>query len=114
MSEQSKTFADSPVTWGQLVRCNAYLTRNAIAQSERNIELMLREQYMTRSQFEDHRSVRRNRNRIYMLLAGFFMSLLWPDLALHVFHNVALTAWTTAISSTGDITVTLWALWKHI
>lgn len=111
---RNQEFADSPVTWGQLVRCSDYLMRSAIGQVHRDFELHLREADAIRQKFEDKRSVKRNRNRIYVLTMSLTLALLWPDIALHVFHDVAMTAWTTAIAAVGDILVTGWALWRHI
>jgi hypothetical protein len=65
-----------------------------------------------RQRFEDVRSVRRNRNRLYMLLAGFVMALAWP-LICTALHLPAGKQWTSAISVTGDLTVTAYALWKR-
>jgi hypothetical protein len=65
-----------------------------------------------RQRTEDIRSVRRNRNRLYMLLAGFVMALLWP-LICTALHMPAGKQWTSAISVTGDLTVTAYALLKR-
>lgn len=67
-----------------------------------------------RAAIEDRRSVRRNRNRLLVLCMGLTLSLLWPWLMMECVHTMVGTVWTTAISNTGDMGVTAYALIKHI
>lgn len=67
----------------------------------------------TRQAIEDTRSVRRNRNRLAVLIVAFMINMIWPVIMLHVMHDVAGTAWTPALSSSADILVTAYAWYRR-
>ncbi len=91
----------------------ANMTRaQAIEEAWRNTELQIRDAESGRQAIEDKRSYRRNRNRLYMLSAGFIMALVWPLVTQSLLHMNAGLKWTSAISVTGDLAVTAYALWR--
>lgn len=107
--EMTQELRESNMSVGMAVKLAGMTRSQACEQAYRDAELQIRHADMARQRTEDVRSIRRNRNRLYMLLAGFFMALLWP-----AFCNAAglpgLVQWTAAIAVTGDLAVTAYAL----
>lgn len=91
----------------------AHMTRfQATECAYRDAELQIRANDAERQRTEDIRSQRRNRNRCYMLLAGFILALVWPVATLSVIHWTAGLRWTPAISVVGDLAVTTYAYFR--
>ena len=87
--------------------------RQACEQAYRDTELQIRDAERARQKVEDERSVHRNRNRTYVLLVGFTISLVWPVLAVRLFASDFLANYASALGYTGDLAVTLWALHRR-
>ena len=87
--------------------------KQACEQAYRDTELLIREADQARQAIEDKRSVYRNRNRTYVLLAGFAISLVWPVLAVQMFQSNELANYASALGYTGDIAITLRALHRR-
>lgn len=100
------------MTLSMALKLAAMTRAQAVEQAYRDAELQIRQSDLTRQATEDLRSIRRNRNRVFVLCMGLVMSILWPAIMLHFFHSTVGTAWTTAVANTGDMLVTLYA-WRR-
>lgn len=110
--EMTDAARHAPISVGMAIKLADMTRGQACEQSYRDTELQLRASDSARQRTEDVRSVRRNRNRLYMLLAGFGMALAWPALC-HLANFASGLQWTAAIAVTGDLAVTAYALWKR-
>lgn len=73
------------------------------------VEQMLAEADAAREATEETRSIRRNRNRLLVLVTGMIISVLWPVLTTHGHPTAA--ELTTAAALAGDMIVTAYA-WR--
>lgn len=82
--------------------------KQSLEEAWRQTELQIRESECIQKMKEDIRSIRRNRNRAVMLLAGFILALIWPAFTTLI-HDPALKQWTTALAMLGDLAVVLYS-----
>ena len=100
------------MTVGMALKLAELTRKQAMEEAYRDTELMLRESDTVRQMKEDIRSIRRNRNRALMLMAGFVLALIWPTFAAAI-HDPALKQWTTALAMLGDLLVVLYSWFKR-
>lgn len=98
------------LTVGQALKYGRLLHGQVLEQVYREIALAIREMDTERARLEDMRSVRRNRNRLAVLLGSLIIATIWPYFAEHVMHSTYGGSWTTAIANMGDILITGYAL----
>lgn len=102
----------APMSVGMALKLANMTRAQAAEQAWRNAELQIRQADADRQVIEDVRSQRRNRNRSYMLLAGFVLAIVWPLVAKGVLNWPAGLTWTPAIAVVGDLCVTTYAYFR--
>jgi hypothetical protein len=91
----------------------SYVTQDQLTAMTEAMHAELAATDAAREATEESRSRHRNGNRLLVLAVAFMINMIWPTVMLHVFHDVAGTAWTPALSSSADILVTAYALHRR-
>jgi hypothetical protein len=92
---------------------SAYVTQDQMSAMADAMHSELAAMDAAREATEEARSKHRNGNRLLVLAVAFMINMIWPTIMLHIFHDVAGTAWTPALSSSADILVTAYALHRR-
>lgn len=98
------------MTVGEALKLARITERQACERAYRDAELQIREADKSRQATEDVRSIHRNRNRAYVLLCGLTVSILWPEIAIHLFSSQFAANFASALGYCGDLGVTFYAL----
>lgn len=104
---------EKPITVETAIKLAEMTVKQACERAYRDTELQIRDAAANAKSIEDKRSVHRNANRTVVLLVGFAISLLWPFIAIHMFHSTNGATFASALGYLGDIGVTTYALIKH-
>jgi hypothetical protein len=93
------------VTMGMLLKAQHLFRRELIDAVTREIELADRE----RQQTEDHRSAKRNGNRVLVILLAWVCSLVAPLVLVRLTHSLYVGLFSGGIGYTADLAVTAYA-----